>query len=433
MSTQANAATWRKFSSAVIASSFLMMFINTILSGSSFFTTYLPEITGWSRSQIVLPYTVGNFLNIILIFIASATFQKYNPRYIISGATVVYGIAMFLMSIMDGSYAIYFVGGILCCIANTFLNLGGTFVLCGRWFNTTLGRVLGFVTIGAPLCNGFLMNALIRYIASFADAATGLFTTCKIMAVFCIGVAIVFYLIIRGRPEDVGCYPDGAAEPPKVDMVNSELSEPWTFKRVITNRIAISLCVGFGLLSCVTSGVMTVFIRALLETGMDIVNAANYLTIASVLAIILSFVSGFVDDKIGTRTTTLICCFVYIILGVALFMVVKTGNSFWVLISAVCIAFGIGTVPNLDASFANRVYGRTNFLSAHRFVGTIKSLIVMPFSTIMASLYDFSGDYSIAFALCGVISVIAFILILGCNRSFSPEYISAHNGDDRIR
>ncbi|MCD8123560.1 MAG: MFS transporter [Lachnospiraceae bacterium] len=423
---------WRRFSLGVVCCSFLIMFVNPILSGSSLFTTYLPDIYGWDRSSIALPYTMGGLLKLVLTFFTATAFARYDPRKIIPLGTLFYGIAMLLMSNMGGNYSIYFAAAIICGLGEVILNLGGTFVLCGNWFNKKLGTVLGIVTIGAPLCNGFMMNAIVRYIATFSDTATGLKLVTSFLGYFCLFLSVLFYIIIRGKPEDIGFYPDGETTP-LVKKNAESLKTDWTLKRILTNRYAVTLYIGFGLLSFITSGVMNIFIRALVETGMETVSAANYLTLASVLAILLSFVSGIIDDRIGTRTATLIAAAFYVILGISMYIVVRTGNTLAILVAAVGIGFGIGTVPNLNASYTNRLFGRANLMLAHRYLSIISGGIALVSGSTIGYIYDAAGSYGPAFILCAVLAVVAFVLIFGCNKSFSEDYIAAHNGDDRIR
>lgn len=429
-----NKSKWRRYSFAIGLSSFIMMFVMPVISGSSFFTTYLPDITGWDRSSIVLPYTIGSFLGLIVTFYLSSLFAKYDSRKIVSVGSLVYAVAMFLLGNMGDNYIIYFIGGILCRTGEAVMTLAGSFVLCGNWFNKKLGTVLGIVSIGAPLSNGFLMNAMLRIVDSFDSAANGLSTVMIGMGILNIFLAVLFYAIIRGKPEDVGLYPDGADAPPAIsENIQSKEDTKWTFRRVFTNRIALFLAIGFGCMRIITSGVMGIFVRAMIETGMEVTTAANYLTLASLLAIPISYVSGIIDDKVGTRTATLITAAIFVVLGLALAGVVLTGSVFLVIVAAVGLAFGVGTVPNLHASFEVRVFGRNNLLSAHRYTNLITMLISLSADITLASLYNVAGNYSIAFLYCAAVSLLAFIMLFFCNRSYSNDYIAAHNGSDKIR
>ena len=429
-----NRSKWHQYSFAIGLASFIMMVVNPVLSGPGFFTTYLPDITGWDRSTIVLPYTLGSVVSLFITFYLAGLFARYDSRKIVFIGSIGYAVAMFLLANMGENYVVYFAGALLCRFGEAVMTLAGSFVLCGNWFNKKLGTVLGIVSIGAPLSNGFLMNGMIRIVDSYEAAAQGLSAVLTGMGIFCIFLAILFYGIIRSKPEDVGLYPDGADTPPTIpENIQTKEDAKWTFRRVFTNKTALCLAIGFGCMRIITSGVMGVFVRAMMETGMEVTTAANYLTLASLMAIPISYISGIIDDKVGTRTATLITAAIFVVLGLALAGVVLTGSIFLVIVAAVGLAFGVGTVPNLHASFTARVFGRKNMLSAHRYLNLITILIALTADITLAYLFNIAGNYSIAFLYCAVVSVLAFILLFFCNKSYSNDYIAAHNGSDKIR
>lgn len=96
----------------------------------------------------------------------------------------------------------------LVCIV-TFINAFACncgFAICANWFPTKKGIVMGITTIGMNS-----VSALINWIL------TGLANSFQICALSILGIAIIVLavllgLLVKGTPEEAGCYPDNDPE-----------------------------------------------------------------------------------------------------------------------------------------------------------------------------------------------------------------------------
>lgn len=112
------------------------------------------EKMGWSFSSVSVPFTIANYVLIVLSFGFSTYILKNGTRNfaIVSFASLVIGTLLIGIAYAGTAemYWIYLIGAVITKFAAQMVQLV-TFQLCANWFSTTRGRILGIITIASPL------------------------------------------------------------------------------------------------------------------------------------------------------------------------------------------------------------------------------------------------------------------------------------------
>lgn len=165
---------WRGFSLRVMIIAFLIYFMNAAFAGNlnNIYNTYFPDLYGWSRSAIALPATIASFIKIPTAFFFATALMRWSVKKILPGSIAMVGIGQILIS-LSGQYYAFFAGIMISYLACQLMELA-VFALCANWFMDTRGRVLGFVTIGAPLSTAITVNVITRIILTFQEVGVGI-------------------------------------------------------------------------------------------------------------------------------------------------------------------------------------------------------------------------------------------------------------------
>ena len=423
---------WRGFSLRVIIIAFLIYFMNAAFAGNlnNIYNTYFPDLYGWTRSAIALPATIASFIKIPTAFLFATALMRWSVKKLLPCAIGLVGIGQVLIS-LPGNYTAFFAGIMISYLSTQLMELAA-FALCANWFMDTRGRVLGFVTIGAPLSTAISVNVITRIILTFQDVGVGISRVHLVLGLIIIAIGVVSYPLIYTRPEDVGLQPDGVDRSQlKQEAAQEVASSRWTLKRLFTHKEAWMLMLGFGGLRLVLGGFMGVFVPRMLECGLSMEEAITFLSAGALIGMPLSYLWGWIDDKIGTRTASVALAIGYVIMCVCMILA-GGGNRVFLVIAVICQGSAVGGCPNLHPSLTTRVYGREDMMSCHRYLSVVQGLIAAPAASLFALAFDLSGSYSSAFVVGAVVAAISVACLFFCNRSVDQEYIEIR-GTNKIR
>ena len=293
-------------------------------------------------------------------------------------------------------------------MANAF-GLIVTSTLMNNWFPRKKGIALGWATMGAPFCT-----------ATFVAIISGLFgkfgvpTGCTIVGVFVVIFGLASLVWVKDYPHDVGAYPDnirdeGVDLKAQAEAVHHYKS-PFTLGKLLRDKDMWCMALGFGLLWMVTVGIVSQFVPRMISVGNSQPTALMMLTVAAVVGLFGSYFWGWLDQKIGTKTASVVYSASYII---ALLLLIFAKLPIFTYIAIVFVGLGIGGLLNLMPSMVISVYGKYDFTAANSLVSPIASLLQKFAFLIMAVLLGVSGgDYALPYGVFIVIDVIGAALLL---------------------
>jgi MFS family permease len=413
---------FKKDAFRITALTFFLLFLNAemLTDLCNIYNTFFPQLRGWSLVQIELPLSVAGYAYIPFAFLFGTLMINGDTRKITPIALIIMGISTIVIG-RTASYPAYFASQFAMTFASRLM------VLCAwqvtiSWYITTRGRALGIVTMGAPFGTAVFVNILMRVINATAFAPV--FTVVGIVIIF-IGIASHFVMITR--PEEVGLMPDGILRTEKeiLKLKDASYKSKWTFKRLFSTKETWLFTVGFSCCGIVMIGFMKIFIPRMLELGVPLPLALNFMTLAAVLGIGLSYLWGVIDDRYGTPIACVFLGISFVIMSLSMFIAgFNVGNMVMIIISVICVAAATGGIPNLNPSLLSYLFGRRDLQACYRYIAIVDALIVTPFSLFFGWLKDTFGNYNYVYVFCLIFACIAIFCFSRIKITYDPERLA---------
>ena len=399
----------------VLAMTFAFMYFSTCCTMDSYnvLQIYLPELYGFTTSQLALGKTISGILGIPCGFLIGWLIQKRGPRMISGICAIIMGLGEILMATVP-VYAIYTVSLILVgCVASGFTY--GMAVFTSNWFIEYRGRALGINTMGAPLQTATSLTLL-----TMGCSVLGFKVTFWILGGLVILLGILTLIIMRNTPEECGLQPDGkersAEEKARMRKDMEATSGGWTPKKIFTYKETWLQIGGQFTINFCMCCMMMFFVPRFLAGGIynqgQVVSAFS---IGGLCAIPMSYFYGWLDDKIDTRFANAVLACTQLLALIAL--IFGDRNILFLYLAGFGIASMSGGLPNLNPSISAHTYGRAHFMFCHKYTSLISGLGNSFAATFMAAfalaatkrglpeLNGYINAYWVLAALC-VISIV---------------------------
>jgi sugar phosphate permease len=304
-----------------------VVFLTAMFGGATVwygFTAYfdpLIEEFGWSYTAISVAASLRGAELGLLDVVVGFLVDRFSNRQIVFGGSILIGIGFLLLSRVNSlttfylSFFIIFVGA---------AGIGSVvfFAIITRWFRKQLGLALGLATAGFGAA-GLAVPGIV-YLLDLVGLRMA-FVIFGITA-FIIGGLAAY--IVRNRPEDIGCAPDGVPLDKSEDMsehANTHTSDTrvasrdYTFKEAIANP-AFWIVVYVSVVSTFSLMMITTHVMPYLQH----IGYSRYM--ASIVAMMIPVISiagrlgiGWVSDFIGHKVLLMLMA-VGEFAGVALFL-----------------------------------------------------------------------------------------------------------------
>lgn len=417
---------FKKYSIIVIVYSFILQYLNIglVVDGMNVLYPALEQAHGWTRGAIGAATSAAVYIAIVAGVIIATLIMKFGIRKIMLPAIVLLGIDVIFMA-NTTSFNGFAFSMVMVQVLSIALMIG-SMALCTNWFKKGRGRVLGIVTIGAPLS-----SATFVMVGTKVVMANGYPFFYSGVGALVVAVGIIGAFIIKNKPEDIGLLPDGEE---MADGHNHEVEKAtsgksiWLFKEMIANKEMWLISIGFGLIFLMMTGIMSTAIPRLTDVGIPIDQALWFFTLAAILGMPFSYFWGWLDDKISTPKTCAIFACVYIF-GSVCFLFGSVENMVMAFGGVLCIALTTGGMPNLQPSIQAWVYGRKEFVATSRYTGVIHNIFRGSAFAYMGMMFTRFGTYNqayISFIFMAIISAICFVFI---RKSYESENKEAKNID----
>ena len=391
----------------IISYEVILLFFMTgmTVDGLNTIVPNMAAFKGWDADLLLSISTPAQIIALFLVVFWGAFIKKFGLKkvtvvtmFLAAASTILYGNSMSI-----AMYAVMLV--LMVVFINAFaLNCG--FAICANWFPTQKGIVMGFVTIGMNLASA-IINLILNTLTQHLNISWAI----SIMGIVIAIVAVFIIIFVKATPEEAGCLPDN--DPEVAALIHKEEAElkdveTLSYKEALKNPKVWILGIGYGCFGLATLGIMSQLVDYFQTARGFTINTALYtVTIAAVIGMIGSWLWGVVDQKIGTKLTSVIFGFWYFI-----------GIVFLILPSSICmyigifmLGFAIGGNGNFPPSMASYVFGRRDFTVSYScmnmVVGVVRSL-----SFVLLAVFRgrFEG-YTIPYLLFASISIVGAILI----------------------
>ncbi|MCM3362614.1 MFS transporter [Niallia sp. MER TA 168] len=268
-------------------------------SNSTFIEEYIKSF-GWNRTEISSLYSIATLCSGFLIMFMGKFMDRFGYRRMLGIVSVLFSLACFFNSFVTniwmlgiGFFLIRFLGqGSMTLIPNTIVP---------QWFIKKRGRAMSFMAIGSFSSAAFFPIANTWLIDKWDWQTTWQIWGVALLIIFT-PLAIIG---VRNRPEDIGALPDGITEKFKNKSHNkishSYLVMDWTLKEAMQTKAfwAILVCVGIPALvnTAITFHLLSIFQEQHLSSQL----AASVLSLMALVGFPISFLSGFILEKIQTK------------------------------------------------------------------------------------------------------------------------------------
>ncbi len=400
---------------AIAITVFLLFFLQTFLlvDGTNIF---MAHFTDWAATQVSLPITLGGYISIVTTFLIGSWLIRHRGRGMLLALILLTGLATIGLAFSEASYPLYFVCLVVINITAAAMLILGTAIIT-NWFVSSRGRMLGFVTIGAPFSTAVCVPVIQRLLTQGISFQL-------IFVVF--GVAILVFgvlafLFVPYLPEDVGLHADNSSEPPE-EASDTGATAKWSLKQLLGCKEAWCIMLGFGLMMLVSNCVMPLLFPHFIQIGVNQNTVLNLMTISAVVGIPLSYFWGWLDDKIGTKKSCYTLAVGFLLMSVAMVMATN-GNIVIVAMAVIGIAAVIGGAPNLNPSMIVNVFGATEYLNVNRYVNIGQNILRLFALVMMSAIRDLTGSYVPGYVVCVILSLAS----LGCFIAIRTRYSEAKN------
>lgn len=411
--TQQKTANYTFCRIAIAIAVFLMFFLQTFLlvDGTNVFMSHF---TGWAATQISLPITLGGYISIVTTFLIGSWLIRHKGSGMMLALFALTGAATVGLAFSEASYPLYFVCIVIINIAAAALLVLGTAIIT-NWFNATRGRMLGFVTIGAPFSTAVCVPVIQRLLM----AGVGFRAIFAVFGGAIIVLGILAFLTVPYVPEDVGLHADNAAEKAEA-ATDTGATANWSLKELVRCKEAWFIMLAFGLMMLVSNCVMPLLFPHFLEIGVNPNTVLNLMTISAIVGIPLSYFWGWLDDKIGTKKSCYTLAIGFTLMSVAM-VLSKNGNLIVVAMAVIGIAAVIGGAPNLNPSMIVNVFGASEYLNVNRYLNIGQNILRLLALVMMSAIRDLSGSYTPGYVVCIVLSLVSLALFIAIRNRYSAD------------
>jgi len=397
----------------VVAVTFVTMGIgvNARTAFSLFFPPILQEF-GWERGVTAGAFSFGFIASAIVSPLIGRLMDRAGPRAVMELGVALMGGGLLLAPLTREPWHLYVTIGVMVGAGSVCLGYSGFSQFLPNWFVRRRGLAMGIAFAGVGIGSVTLLP-WVQYVIE----QTGWRTACTAMGLMVLIVLAPIDLLLRKRPEDIGLRPDGDAAPHASAKPVSNIVDPvwagtdWTLPRALRTARFWWIALGYFCGLYMWYAVQVHQTKFLIDIGFSANVGVWALGVVSLLGIPGQIVLGHASDRIGREAIWTIASLGFAICYAAL-VALKYEPSLWLVYLMVLTQGALG-------------YGLTSIMGAvvlEIFQGPHYGSI---FGTIMIAalaggaagpwvtglLHDITGDYTIAFAIGIMVSLLSAFAI----------------------
>ena len=371
------------------------------------YTVLLQAEFGWSMTILSLAFALTRLESGLLGPIQGWLVDRFGPRKILTIGLVIFAIGFFLFSQVN-SIPTYFLAFILIALGSSLGGWATLMVPIVHWFDRHRAKAIAWSQLGFSL-GGLCVPLMAIGLEAFGWRQMGIISGAVILLA---GIPLIS--LIYHRPSDVGLSIDGLKEKTKT---NGEIEErlpvkSFTWREAIKEPSFWFLSTGHSLSLLAVSSMLAHLIPHLTNVlNYSLRDASIAFSLMTGLQLIGIFLGGYLGDKYDKQRLVIFCMIGHFL---GLIAIAYASNFLWIIAFAVFHGIAWGIRGPLMVALRADYFGPKSF-------GTImgfSSLVVMIGMTcgpiICGVLYDYYGNYEIAFSLMASASLIGAICFWLC-------------------
>jgi MFS family permease len=397
--------------------------VNARTAFSLLFPPILDEF-GWARGQTAGAFTVGFIAASAFAPVFGVLMDRFGPRLVIPLGAVIVSTGFFVATYINTPAMLYLSLGVLVVGGAIGMSYIGHSMFLPNWFVRKRGLAVGIAFSGVGVGAILLLPLTQRYIE-----AAGWRAACLAMAFAILIVVIPLNALFQRRePADIGLEPDGGAKRDRAGNATAPIDNvvdadwaatDWTLPRALrTGRFWWIVAGAFtGLYAWYSVQVHQT--RYLLDVGFGTAESALALGLVGLFGIGGQIGIGALSDRIGREWAWTIACLGFAICYVALIALGSLPEGWLVLVMVIgqgLLGYGLAS---LFGAIPAEIFAGRRFATIFS-VMTIGANIGAGLGPwITGVLFDRTGSYDLAFAVCIVMSLVS----AGCIWMAGPRKI----------
>ena len=294
--------------------------------------------------------------------------------------------------------------------------------MLNHWFSRNRGTAMGISMSGMTAGALLVVPAIAWAIDPEADRL-GWSTTALIIAGVIFVAALLFPLLLRNRPQDMGLFPDGdlpdpqpasTREPSPEEEAASLPPEPeLTVGQALRTQAFWCIAFGHGFASMIILAVMTHLGIMMTELGYSLQTVAWIVSLYNIVSLPFQFGGGYLGDRIPTNVALFLFT---LIQGLAVVLIAINTSLFMFYIFAILFGIGFGGRTPLTTAIRGEYFGRASF---GKILGlsTVPMNILLLMAPIMTGfMRDQLGDYQWAILMLAILNCVGATLFLIARR-----------------
>jgi MFS family permease len=386
--------------------------VNARTAFSLFFPPIIGEF-GWDRGVTAGAFSFGFIVSAFMSPLIGRLMDRYGPRGVMLLGVVLMGSGLLLAPLTTQPWHLYLTIGVLVGAGSVCLGYSGQSLFLPNWFIRRRGLAIGIAFAGV----GIGSVTLLPWVQHMIEQ-TSWRTACTTMGIIVFVVLAPINLLLHKRPEDIGLQPDGDAAPTATSAKPvSNIVDPvwanteWTLKLAMRTARFWWICIGYFAGLYIWYAVQVHQTKFLLDIGFSSSVGVWALGVVSLLGIPGQIYLGHLSDRVGREAVWAISCIGFAVCFAAL-IALKFVPSLWLVhlmvVTQGVLGYGLTSVmgPVVLEIFQGKHYGS---IFGTIMLAALAGGAAGPWAT--GVLYDFFGDYTIAFAVGIAMSVLSGVAI----------------------
>jgi MFS family permease len=417
----------------LVAALWLLDFMNMgfPLYGGAVINTYMLKEIPMSRSTFGLGFTLLNLFVGLPSIAVGASIASWGIRrtFAMGSALILLGAALLsLVATQPWHYLLGF--GVFIGTGISFGTIVPVATAVTRWFERYRGRAMA-VALSASGFAGFFSSPVTNRIL-MANGGNWRQAWAFVMGVV-VASAIVAFLFVRERPEDMGQEVDGGADTRADRTLNKDLvtTFPWTAKQAFATRSFWMIVLG-GIACQFPFFFFTAhWLLHLKGAGIRPADAAWAMGLFTMGAVAGRLIGGLLMDRMPARYAFMLglCCY---FAGSMLALRVSP-DALWIAYgAAILYGTGFGWTFVCMNTATGHFYGPAAFPKVNGLVLLLTGIFGSPAGVIGGRLFDLYGNYKLAFAINVVIAAVGIVAILFATKPSAPQEVESAGNLEKV-
>ena len=340
--------------------------------------------------------------------------DRFGPRKILTIGLIIFAIGFFLFSQVN-SIPVFFLAFILIALGSSLGGWATLMVPIVHWFDQHRAKAIAWSQLGFSL-GGLCVPLMAIGLENFGWRHMGILSALVILIAGLPLVSLIYH-----RPSDKGLTVDGSDRNDGDQYENEDkpVTRSFTWREAIKERSFWLLSTGHSLSLLAVSSMLAHLIPHLTNSlNYSLRDASIAFSLMTGLQLIGIFLGGYLGDKYNKKKLVVFCMLGHFL---GLMAIAFASNSYWVVAFAILHGIAWGIRGPLMVALRADYFGS-------KFFGTImgfSSLIVMIGMTfgpiICGILYDYYGNYQLAFTLMASASLLGAVCFWLCESPQSQQ------------